>query len=730
MRTPPEAMPDDVRWSVSPRPRPWIWRIGLCLFLAVAAILAIPWRTPSPQATIDTFIADLITLDPRGDLERAGVIQVSPTEIVLNALPHSQPTVHLLTTPASFAVSFSVSVRRRGAAAIFPFQVKVWDPRTAVAAEAWYSPSGEIMAGVHEGGRWRMLTRLGTYEIGGTDSWRIIRTDRRVTFERIEPAKRMSFEVDAKAFPALVQRDTLSLTVYASSLADDASTAVVHDPIMSVTSQGRYGTLVKNQGFSVAVLVTAVSGLLWLAASYGTRLRNRRILLPDVLVCVLLVGASLFVGWQLSIIPGHPYDERGIQVWSRIGRDRGPAAIPALSLLSTEGHAHGGQPYDAVPFPYPPLLTYVLWATGVIAPSGQTDQVFKLLVMLTVGVGGCLLYGLLRYLRVHWWKATLVSWAYVLNPAIVFDSAVWGQSDAIVALFLLLGAGGALMNSAVLLWTGVLLAILVKQTGILFGAMIVVVGLARLGLGRIVRGLVPAVIIAFLVLTPAFLSGMHPAAIHRPIIQATEAFGALAAEALAPVISQTTFTLWSTVTVLDNVHGLERNALPDSSHSPFGLSYFTLSRVVFSVFALALAMLALRLRAQSPGLALGLIAAYAVGAVLLLTRVSPRYLYFGVMFATAALPWMRLRLALGILPILTGTMLVSLWGMLSLTSAWYPDLLPVFDPSRSWVNGVMAASLSNDTAITMGGLLNLTALVALLVGLWTGHTGSTDLQMR
>lgn len=55
--------------------------------------------------------------------------------------------------------------------------------------------------------------------------------------------------------------------------------------------------------------------------------------------------------------------------------------------------------------------------------------------------------------------------------------------------------------------------------------------------------------------------------------------------------------------------------------------------------------------------------AYAVGAAVLLTRVQPRYLYFGVMFTAAALPWMpRVGGGAGLGVLNTVTLLVLVWG--------------------------------------------------------------------
>ena len=123
------------------------------------------------------------------------------------------------------------------------------------------------------------------------------------------------------------------------------------------------------------------------------------------------------------------------------------------------------------------------------------------------------------------------------------------------------------------------------------------------------------------------------------------------------------------------------------------------------------------------GQVLPLVAAYAVGAAILLTRVSPRYLYFGLMFTAAALPWMPRRAGSATLLALSATMLVGMWGTMVFTSVWYPGLLPAFAPGQSWFNTAAAAALGSDLGITLGGLLNLGALLALVFAAWraAGH---------
>src|SRR3972149_7466337 len=87
----------------------------ISLFLAAAAvtILVVPWQTPLPEVRIETFDANLITVDPRGFLKRAGSVRLDARELLLSAVPESQPTIHLLTSEVPFTAAFSVVVLSR-----------------------------------------------------------------------------------------------------------------------------------------------------------------------------------------------------------------------------------------------------------------------------------------------------------------------------------------------------------------------------------------------------------------------------------------------------------------------------------------------------------------------------------------------------------------------------------------------------------------------------------------
>jgi Gpi18-like mannosyltransferase len=708
----------------------------MVLSLAIGILVAIPWSSSSPEVAITGFPVDRLSIDALGDLERPGQVRVAPQEIELSAVQRSQPTVHVLTAEVPFTAEFDVAVRnRRGSA--FPFQIKVWSPRVDAALEAWYGPDGAISAGARTNDRWKFIRRLDGYSLGAQRHWKVTRDYRDVTIETWAAGHQSTVRVSRETFPQLLAERTLSLTIYASVPATGHSVAVLRNPVFTVPRQVLYGSALRNKWYRFAVFLAVLACVLWVGAHAEPRsvvltaLRsvqgNRPKVVLEVGVILLLALGAILMGQRLSRISGYPYDVRSLEVWSRIAQEHGPAAIPGHSLLATVGDAQGGQPYSAVTYPYPPIPIYFPWLASKLAPVSDAEQTLKRLFVLGAVAGGIVLFAMLRHLGIRPSVAISAATIYLLNPVTMFDSAVWGQMDAFVALFLLLGGAGAALKSAPLLWTGLLLAALTKQTGGLFAPVLVAIGTARLGFRPMLRGLPQAIILSFLIIAPLLLSGIAPNTIYRPIVTKALDFGTVRAmEVTNAVVSQSAFTAWSALAGLEGSSGWARLAFPDYLPSRFGPSYSILSRVLFILFTLALCLFFLRRRDEvTPGTTFLALAAYGVAIATLLTRVQSRYIYFGVMFTAISFPWMPRWLGWAVLVILSGTALVSMWGIFVFTSIWYPGLLREFQPDRSWLNSAMASALGSDIGITIGGVLNTAALVGLLVALWMSGCGRT-----
>ena len=96
---------------------------------------------------------------------------------------------------------------------------------------------------------------------------------------------------------------------------------------------------------------------------------------------------------------------------------------------------------------YPPMYMYVLWIVGAVSNALGLEflsRQFNLLVfapaIISDLITGLLIYGLCRRIFVDgdFGKPFWISIAYLANPAIIINSSVWGQVDAIHTLLLFL----------------------------------------------------------------------------------------------------------------------------------------------------------------------------------------------------------------------------------------------------------------------------------------------------
>ncbi|MDQ3937486.1 MAG: hypothetical protein M3253_02255, partial [Chloroflexota bacterium] len=197
---------------------------------------------------------------------------------------------------------------------------------------------------------------------------------------------------------------------------------------------------------------------------------------------LLLLAGGLLLRFAIAyvLLPG-----------SGFRTDIGTFTAWALTLAE-----HGpGQFYDVTSFAdYPPGYLYVLWLVGGLAhliaplvgsaPSLVAGTLIKVPPMLAdVGVG------LVLYLLVSRWAAgrtdgrrlgLLAAGIYLFNPVTWYDSAVWGQTDAVGALVILLGVAALVRgNSEGAAALAVLAAVVKPQFGVVFAPLVGVILLRR-----------------------------------------------------------------------------------------------------------------------------------------------------------------------------------------------------------------------------------------------------------
>lgn len=230
----------------------------------------------------------------------------------------------------------------------------------------------------------------------------------------------------------------------------------------------------------------------------------------------MLVGlCCLGLRWPLLTQPGFEQDQVYFLHWASLAHRGGVAAVYQ--------ERSNGRPWCN----YPPVYPYVLkllagvYQIGADHPldgaliaeviegratsrTAAANALFKMPAVIADGVTSALLVLWLSRrvsLRVAGW----VSLAYAVMPAVIFDSAIWGQVDSIPTLFMLLALESTVRRRWLITGGFAALAILTKPQALLFTPIFVAAIVAsdpRRALAALVRFSVAATLVAVVVMAP------------------------------------------------------------------------------------------------------------------------------------------------------------------------------------------------------------------------------------
>jgi dolichyl-phosphate-mannose-protein mannosyltransferase len=163
------------------------------------------------------------------------------------------------------------------------------------------------------------------------------------------------------------------------------------------------------------------------------------------LIILLLAGLALRLLIAYVLFPGSGFktDLSTYTSWALTLANQGPGGF----------YAHAGFT------DYPPAYLYVMWPVGLLAklfspgdPAGVAQALIKVPPILVDLAVGALLYFLVSAWSRPGRRAEAFGLAaaalYVFNPVTWYDSALWGQTDAIGAMVLLLGVAALVRGNS------------------------------------------------------------------------------------------------------------------------------------------------------------------------------------------------------------------------------------------------------------------------------------------
>jgi dolichyl-phosphate-mannose--protein O-mannosyl transferase/Gpi18-like mannosyltransferase len=172
---------------------------------------------------------------------------------------------------------------------------------------------------------------------------------------------------------------------------------------------------------------------------------------------VLLILVMLFLVKTMALLQ-----------FSGFGTDVGSYEAWALQIAS-QGPSHT---YQAGYFlDYPPGYLYALWMAGVISNAiGASGDTLRIIVESPALIADFFMcFVVFAYLRrtEHSNLALIAMLMVALNPALLFDTVVWGQSDSVLTLVMWLAVVATLAGEYEISWALAAVAVLIKPQGLM-----------------------------------------------------------------------------------------------------------------------------------------------------------------------------------------------------------------------------------------------------------------------
>jgi Gpi18-like mannosyltransferase/predicted membrane-bound dolichyl-phosphate-mannose-protein mannosyltransferase len=186
----------------------------------------------------------------------------------------------------------------------------------------------------------------------------------------------------------------------------------------------------------------------------------------------LLRGRDRSLLWALAIVLGVTVLKLALLPWFD-GYRNDIASYESWALqMATEGPAgiyRAGYFLD-----YPPGYLYALWLAGIVARAVGAGGVALRMIVETPALVADLVLALLVFIFVRrtaparQWAAYVAMLLVALNPALGFDTVVWGQSDSVLTVAIMLSAALALDGEFELAWGLAMLGVLVKPQALMY----------------------------------------------------------------------------------------------------------------------------------------------------------------------------------------------------------------------------------------------------------------------
>lgn len=437
------------------------------------------------------------------------------------------------------------------------------------------------------------------------------------------------------------------------------------------------------------------------------------------------------------------------RVWGYTAAHYGLADLYYLPNISSAGAGQWqGVPLQEAGFPYGGVMAYIFWLEGMAyrflfaplvgPPDGVVlDTVLRAMNACFALADAAVLYLIIRefnvihkevqscdrsiFLRfkevgVSSRTRILLVALFVFNPAVWYAGSVWGTTQSISLMFLLLAVWLTLRKSPTLAWGLLLAAFMTRPQNLIPGAILAVYLLIALPIRTTLRSMSWAIVGVFVLMLPLSLT-VSPTLSFDTVANALFMHVGSGNDSWTLPASWGGMSIWPIVTALaGSAHGIDRILFPAESTLGGGLTYYKVGSLLLLGSMLALvAWTALRARSPSGSRQWVVWMAAAAVAMFTLNTGTPTYHYLlalALVFLTiGALPPWACFASVGTL---TVTTFASMYAMGAYWLSAHPTWsVGVYDPHSGLTRFVVRVA-GDDWFITACSVANLAVLALLL----------------
>lgn len=221
-----------------------------------------------------------------------------------------------------------------------------------------------------------------------------------------------------------------------------------------------------NLLYAVVLLPMVFAGIYMLKIRYETEgiRRYRKEGTTDwVRLCIILGAALLIKLIVAAMYEGHETDMNCFYAWSNMIFENGIGKFYHLDAFTD----------------YPPGYMAILWVIAAIRHLFSIDTVsvagrilIKLVPVLSDVAAGIVIYKLAGR-KFSEGSSLLLAATYVLNPIVVLDSSVWGQTDGVFTLFVLLTCYLCMEEKRIPAYFTYIVGVLIKPQTLIFAPILI-----------------------------------------------------------------------------------------------------------------------------------------------------------------------------------------------------------------------------------------------------------------